>query len=275
MTIVAREQPRDTVRIMTYNVHGCRGLDRRWSPERIAEVIAACHPDIVALQELDVGRARSGGIDQAEMIAAALGMDVHFFPALRVMEELYGDAILSRLPARLVKTGGLPRLRGVPGLEPRGALWSAIRVGEVDLQVINTHLGILARERVRQIDALLGPEWLGHPHCRDPVVFIGDFNVVPQSRLYRRLARRLADVQRAACVTRARATYPSRFPSLRIDHVFVSRSIEILAAATVRTPLARLASDHLPLVADLRIAAPRSKSSPVHKSGRGTNREHG
>jgi endonuclease/exonuclease/phosphatase family metal-dependent hydrolase len=275
MTIVAREQPRDTVRIMTYNVHGCRGLDRRWSPERIAEVIAACHPDVVALQELDVGRARSGGVDQAEMIAAALGMDVHFFPALRVMEELYGDAILSRLPARLVKTGGLPALRRVPGLEPRGALWSSIRIGEVDLQVINTHLGILRRERVKQIDALLGPEWLGHPDCHDPLVFIGDFNAVPQSRIYRRLARRFADVQRAPCVARARATYPSRFPSLRIDHVFVSRSIEILAAATVRTPLARLASDHLPLVADLHIAAPRRKSPLIHKSGRWTNREHG
>jgi endonuclease/exonuclease/phosphatase family metal-dependent hydrolase len=267
MTVDARGQPRDTVRIMTYNVHGCRGLDRRWSPERIAEVIAGCHADIVALQELDVGRARSGNIDQAEMIARALGMDVHFYPALRVMEELYGDAILSRLPARLIKTGGLPGLRRLPGLEPRGALWSAIRIGDVDLQVINTHLGILARERVRQIDALLGPEWLGHPDCHEPVVFIGDFNAAPQSRVYRQLARRFADVQRAPCVRRARATYPSRFPSLRIDHVFVSRSIEILAAATVRTPLARMASDHLPVVADLRVAPPR-KSAHVHKSGR-------
>lgn len=275
MTSVAREQPRDTVRIMTYNVHGCRGLDRRWSPERIAEVIAACHPDIVALQELDVGRKRSGGVDQAEMIARILGMDVHFFPALRVMEELYGDAILSQLPARLVKTGALPGLRRVPGLEPRGALWSSIRIGEVDLQVINTHLGILRRERVKQIDALLGREWLGHRDCRDPVVFIGDFNAVPQSRVYRRLTAQLADVQRAPCVARARATYPSRFPSLRIDHVFVSRSIEIVAAATIRTPLARLASDHLPLVADLRIARPRRKSPLIRKSGRWTNRERG
>src|SRR5215204_6162405 len=94
------EFPTVSFRVMTYNVHRCRGLDRAWSPERIAAVIASCHPDVVALQELDVGRARSGRIDQAETIARDLGMDVQFFPALRIMEELYGDAILSRWPAR-------------------------------------------------------------------------------------------------------------------------------------------------------------------------------
>jgi endonuclease/exonuclease/phosphatase family metal-dependent hydrolase len=250
---------------MTYNVHRCRGLDRRWSPERIAEVIAACHPDIVALQELDVGRARSGRVDQAEMIARALGMDVQFFPALRVMEELYGDAILSRWPARLIKTGKLPGLRRVPRLEPRGALWSSIKIGKVDLQVINTHLGILARERLRQIETLLGPEWLGDPACCDPIVLAGDFNAAPRSRVYRRLAAQLADVQRAPAVGRARATFPTRFPTLRIDHIFVSRSIEVLAAATVRTPLARLASDHLPVVVDLNLAETlRAKKAAPH-----------
>jgi endonuclease/exonuclease/phosphatase family metal-dependent hydrolase len=274
LTMIRREQSAqtpDTFRIMTYNVHACRGLDRRWSPERIAEVIAACHPDIVALQELDVSRARSGGVDQAEMIARALGMDVQFFPALRVMEELYGDAILSRWPARLVKTGGLPGLPRMPGLEPRGALWSSIKIGSVDVQVINTHLGILARERLRQIATLLGPEWLGHPDCHDPVVLAGDFNAVPQSRGYRQIAARFADAQRAPCVARARATYPTRFPTLRIDHVFVSRSIEVLAAATVRTPLAGLASDHLPVLVDLRIGVKKVRD---HKSAARTNREH-
>src|SRR5665811_2525358 len=84
------------------NVHACRGRDRQWSPQRIADVIASAEPDIVALQELDVGRARSGGADQAEMIALALGMRAQFFPALRVMEELYGDAILTAWPSRLI-----------------------------------------------------------------------------------------------------------------------------------------------------------------------------
>lgn len=133
-------------RVMTYNVHGCRGVDRAWSPERVATVIASCHPDIVALQELDVGRARSGHIDQAEVIARDLGMDVQFFPALRVMDELYGDAILSRWPARTVKSAALPGLR-FPGLEPRGAIWSEIQADGMSVQVINTHLSLGSARR--------------------------------------------------------------------------------------------------------------------------------
>jgi endonuclease/exonuclease/phosphatase family metal-dependent hydrolase len=95
-------------RILTYNVHACRGLDERPSPGRIADVIAAARPDIVALQELDVGRARSGELDQAEVIARELGMDFHFHPARRIEGERYGAAILSALPLRLVKAGSLP-----------------------------------------------------------------------------------------------------------------------------------------------------------------------
>ena len=68
---------------MTYNVHACRGRDRQWSPQRIADVIASAEPDIVALQELDVGRARSGGADQAEMI---------------VLSARHEGAVLSRAP---------------------------------------------------------------------------------------------------------------------------------------------------------------------------------
>src|SRR5688500_7862966 len=129
-------------RVMTYNVHRCRGLDRAWSPQRIAEVIASCHPDVVALQELDVGRARSGRIDQAETIARDLGMDLQFFSTIRIMEELYGDAILTRWPARTVKAKALPGL-GLPGLEPRGALWCSITISNATIQVINTHLSFL------------------------------------------------------------------------------------------------------------------------------------
>ena len=109
-------------RIMTYNVHSCVGVDRRLDVERVAAVIAAARPDIVCLQELDVGRARTGGVDQAHAIAARLNMTVHFNAALKVAEERYGDAILTHLPMRLVKTGPLPTLPRVRGLESRGAL---------------------------------------------------------------------------------------------------------------------------------------------------------
>lgn len=259
MAVFSRD-PRAGVsfRVMTYNVHRCRGLDRAWSPERIAEVIASCHPDIVALQELDVGRARSGHVDQAEMIARDLGMDVQFFPAMRIMEELYGDAILSRWPARTVKAGPLPGLR-LPGLEPRGALWSSIQMRDVTVQVINTHLSILGRERRMQVDALLGPEWLGHPDCRDPVILMGDMNAPTRSRAYRRLTANLHDAQRVPGRRSSapnRATFPSRYPSLRLDHILVSRSVQVLDARTVRTPLASFASDHLPVVAELMVPSP-------------------
>ena len=241
-------------RVMTYNVHRCRGLDRAWSPERIAAVIASTHPDIVALQELDVGRARSGHVDQAETIARDLGMDVQFFPALRVMEELYGDAILSRWPAKTVKAAALPGLR-LPGLEPRGALWSRIQVDGATVQVINTHLSILGRERLLQIKALTGPEWLRHPDCRGPVLMMGDLNATPRSKTYRQVSSHLADAFLASRKPRRRvgATFPTRYPTLRLDYIFSGPSVRILDVRTLRTPLAYLASDHLAVVADVQV----------------------
>ena len=240
------------IRILTYNVHGCRGRDRQWSPQRIADVIASAKPDIVALQELDVGRARSGGVDQAEMIAAALGMRAQFFAAMKVMEEQYGDAILTAFPSRLVKAGPLPGLSRLPGLEPRGAVWASITIGGGELQVINTHLGLVSRERRKQIDCLLSPEWLGHADCRDPVMLVGDFNMQPRSRSYRQLTGRLQDAHRSRN-KHYQATFPSRFPALRIDYAFVGPGIHVARVDTVRTALARIASDHLPLVVELEL----------------------
>jgi len=240
-------------RILTYNVHRCLGTDGRLSPMRIADVIAAYEPDVVALQELDVGRARTGGGDQAYAIAQALGMDVHFHASLRVHREEYGNAILTHRPSELVKTGALPGLAGKPALEPRGALWTAVNLGGTDIQVINTHLGLRRHERLAQIDTLMGPHWLGHQACREPVILLGDFNATPRSRAYQRLVSYLRDAQAETRSPRPKATFPSRLPMLRIDHVFVSRSIRVLRVETVRTPLARVASDHLPLLVEFQV----------------------
>jgi endonuclease/exonuclease/phosphatase family metal-dependent hydrolase len=117
----------------------------------------------------------------------------------------------------------------------------------------------VGRERLIQANALLGPDWLAHDGCRSPVIMLGDFNAIPGSRVYRLLAARLRDAQRSPNVSRASPTFPSRYPALRIDHVFVDRTLEVLTAATVRTPLARLASDHLPLVVELRLAEHRAR----------------
>jgi endonuclease/exonuclease/phosphatase family metal-dependent hydrolase len=243
------------LRILTYNVHGCRGTDGRLSPARIAAVIAEARPDVVALQELDAERARSGGLDQARAIARGLGMRFHFHAALRVEEERYGDAVLSALPLRLVRAGPLP---GPLPREPRGALWVAVDLGAgTELQVINTHLGLLGRERLAQADALLGEGWLGHPDCRGrPAVLLGDFNAVPGSRAYRRLAGRLCDAQGSAAPPghRPRPTFPARWPVLRIDHVFLGGEVEAMEVKVLRGPLERVASDHLPLAVDIAVA---------------------
>jgi endonuclease/exonuclease/phosphatase family metal-dependent hydrolase len=107
---------------MTYNVHRCVGVDRRLDVGRVAAVIAQQKPDIVALQELDVYRPRTGAVDQAHAIAQKLGMHFHFHPAFTVEEEHYGDALLTMAPHRVIKAGPLPGLPRLRGLEPRGAL---------------------------------------------------------------------------------------------------------------------------------------------------------
>lgn len=246
------------LRVMTYNIHACRGTDGKWSPERIAEVIAASAPDIVALQEVDVGRSRSGGIDQAVLIADRLGMTLQFSPAMRVMEEQYGDAILTAWPSRLIRTGRLPGLRLFPNLEPRGALETHVNVRGVDVRMMTTHLGLLRRERMSQVEELLGSDWIGRPDDSGPVVLGGDFNFLSRSRAYRRLTSVLKDVQLAPGAGAAHATFPSRYPRFRIDYIFVSPDVQVQAVQSIRTPLTRLASDHLPLVADLAIRPKRS-----------------
>jgi len=242
------------LRVMTYNVHTCIGMDGKLAPERIARLIARYAPDVVALQELDVGRARTEGMDQAHLIARYLEMDFHFHPAMHIEEERYGDAIMTHLPMRLVKADILPGLPGKPRLEPRGALWVAINVDGIEYQLLNTHLGLSSSERRLQAEALLGPDWLGHPDCRGPVVLCGDFNALPSSPVCRRLRTRLNDAQIELDSHRPRRTFFAHFPVVRIDHVFVDPAIEVLDIEVPDTELARVASDHLPLIAELRFS---------------------
>ena len=244
----------DTLRVMTYNVHSCLGMDGKLNAERIARVIARARPDVVALQELDVGRARSHGMHQAQRIVQCLAMEFQFHPALHLEGERYGDAILTHLPHRLVKAGPLPGLADKPHLESRGALWVAIDLHGKELQIINTHLGLSRRERMAQVEALLGSDWLGHEQCREPVILCGDLNARPSSPVCRRLCRRLRDVQSEAHDHRPQSTFSGRFPTLRIDHIFVSQGLEVTRIEVPGSELARVASDHLPLVAELRIS---------------------
>jgi endonuclease/exonuclease/phosphatase family metal-dependent hydrolase len=243
-------------RILTYNVHRCVGTDRRLDVGRVADVIAMLEPDIVALQELDVGRARTGGVDQAHQIAERLGMAFHFHAALKVEEELYGDAILTACPERMIQVGPLPGYPRVPGLEPRGALWIEVEVGGLPVQVINTHLGLVPREQQIQAAFLAGPAWLDHPERTGATILLGDFNATASSVVYRTLASKLDPARRLAPVRRPTSTFPSALPVLRIDHLFVSAEIVVQDVSAPFLPLTRAASDHLPLVMDFTVMAP-------------------
>jgi endonuclease/exonuclease/phosphatase family metal-dependent hydrolase len=241
-------------RILTYNVHRCVGTDRRLDVGRVAEVIAKLEPDIVALQELDVGRARTGGVDQAHQIAQRLKMAFHFHPALRVEEELYGDAILTAYPERIIQTGPLPGYAPIPKLEPRGALWISVEIEGRPVQVMNTHLGLVPKEQQLQAACLAGPSWLQHPMRRGPTILLGDFNATGSSVVYRTLNARLEAARRLAPVKSPTSTFPSALPVLRIDHIFVSPEIVVEDVFTPFDPLTRVASDHLPLVMDFSVA---------------------
>ena len=212
-------------RLLTYNVHRCVGTDKRLDVGRIVAVIGEHEPDIVCLQELDVGRRRTGRVDQAEAIAQGLAMTSRFHPAMRVEAELYGDAILTPHPERLIRADALPTVRGIPGLEPRGALWSEIMIDGAAVNVLNTHLGLVPREQRLQAAALVGSGWLGG--CQGPTLLAGDFNATSITRPYQTLARRLDDCQRRLDLKPSVKTFPSSFPAIRIDHCFVSPEIRV------------------------------------------------
>ena len=242
-----------TFSIMTYNVHSCIGTDGQLSPMRIAEVIDQCNPDIVALQELDTGLARTRMIDQAHLIAMTLEMSFHFHPSIQVEEGGYGNAILSRSPVHLMKAGALPPEPVNAVFERRGALWTEVEVAGIRIGVVGTHFGLNRRERISQARAITGPEWLGHPECRSPTVLCGDFNALPGSSVYRLITRDLRDVQRGLKGKLPKGTWPVQLPFMRIDHLFVTHDLKVHHVTVPRTPLSRIASDHFPLVVKLEL----------------------
>ena len=241
-------------RIVTYNVHRCVGNDRRLDVGRIAEVLAELRPDIVALQELDVGRARTGNVDQAHEIARRLDMACHFHAAVTVEEERYGDAILTCYDERLVQVGPLPGYDRIRALEPRGALWVEVEIDGKPVQIINTHLGLVPNEQQIQANWLAGPAWLEHPHCTGPRILLGDFNATGASVVYRTLTRDLKAARSLAKRRHPTSTFPSPLPVLRIDHLFVSPEIQVKDVFAPFDPLTRVASDHLPLAMDFEVA---------------------
>lgn len=250
-------------RVVTYNVHGCVGPGGKLDVGRVADVLAAIEPDVVVLQELDVGRSRSRRCHQPETIAKRLAMSFLFCPTVMDGDEHYGHAVLSRVPQKHVRAERLPGATWPRVTEPRSALWTEIAFDNCTLHVIGTHLGLMPWERRLQAAALVSSEWMGDPRFTGPRVLCGDFNVPPGSRTYRKLISGLRDVQKTARRARERPTFPAWFPLLRIDHVLVSEEIRVEHADVVRTPLARKASDHLPVVVDLAFGAPNQQNKEM------------
>jgi endonuclease/exonuclease/phosphatase family metal-dependent hydrolase len=249
---------KETIRIMTYNVHSCMGMDGKVSAQRVARVISRYEPDIIALQELDLSRSRSGSEDQPYIIAHHLEMLYHFHPSIQIEEQQYGNAILSRYPMQIKRAGVLPALSKRPVLEPRGALWAEITVGSQNLQLIASHLSLFHLEGLKQIEALLGKEWLLHPECRGPVILCGDFNATPASPVCRNIKKVLRDAQEQIEEHSPKPTWLSHYPVGRIDHVFVSPDIKVVGAQVPKNEFNKMVSDHLPLIVDISIKRPEA-----------------
>ncbi|MEZ4655394.1 MAG: endonuclease/exonuclease/phosphatase family protein [Candidatus Eisenbacteria bacterium] len=248
--------PSTSLRIMTYNVHGCRGTDGIYAPQRIARVIARERPDIICLQELDQERARSGGVDQVHQIAQRLQREYLFHVVSQLDDGNFGNAILSSLPIRLHRAGALPsaaRAKNVFNLWPRGVLWAVVDVEGHPVHVLNTHLSILPAERHLQVEALLGPEWLRSSECHGAVVLAGDFNAGASSRTMTRLQEAITNAVPERLDGRALRTWTGSVPLRRLDHILISSSLAMTGVRAPRTAVSRVASDHVPLVVDVTV----------------------
>ncbi|MEW6271218.1 MAG: endonuclease/exonuclease/phosphatase family protein [Thermodesulfobacteriota bacterium] len=222
--------------IGSYNIHRCVGLDGRCSPERIAEVVAEMAVDVVALQEVDSGYFLKEGHDQLEYLARAAGMEALAGPTMTSEVGHYGNALLTRRPASAVRHADL----SVAGKEPRGALDVDLEVDGHLIQIVVTHLGLRRFERVKQVEQILRTV-IGAPEG-GLIVVAGDFNEWrPGDHSLRPLHARFGR-------SRLR-TFPSRRPLFAFDRILVEPRHALVELTVHDTPLARVASDHLPVKA--------------------------
>jgi endonuclease/exonuclease/phosphatase family metal-dependent hydrolase len=226
-------------------------MDGRISPRRIASVIDRYNPDVVALQELDLGRVRSQRHDQPKLIADELGMYLTFCPTVVDNDEQYGHALLSHFPMEVVRTDILRSGALASRLQPRGALWVRVDVEGVKINLLNTHFGLRRAERREQVADLLDRNWIGGIGEEEPLILCGDFNMFPRSEAYRALTRRLRDVQGETLEFAPLNTFSTLHPMVRIDHIFVSRHFTSQNIRVPQNHLTRVASDHWPLIVDL------------------------
>ncbi len=238
------------LRVLSYNIHKCiGGLDRRCRPERIIQTIDHHESDIAFLQEVASGMKHARDVRQVDQLAEALEMPhIAWFANHRFRRgHEYGNAILSRWPVSDVENIDLTR----PGKKARSALHARIHVRRPDgadrtLHAFSLHLGLSGRERDVQLLHLLEQTRLSRLHSDTPVIVAGDFNDVWGTLGEKHL------VPRGFRGTSPRIrTFPAVAPVRALDSIYVRGDATIERAWRSRLRIARRASDHLPLVADL------------------------
>jgi endonuclease/exonuclease/phosphatase family metal-dependent hydrolase len=223
------------IRIATYNVHRAIGTDRRTDPERILGVLREVDADVYALQEVE---AHDDGPAMLHWLGKQLGYHSITGTTLKRHDGLFGNGVLTRCPVKEKRLTDL----SWRGREPRGAIAADLDCGGRRLRVVATHLGLRPAERRDQVQQLLH---LFHERPHDRSVLLGDLN---EWFLWGRPLRRL---HRHFRETPHLATFPSRLPFLALDRIWAHPRAMLRRLQVHKTPLARLASDHLPLVATL------------------------
>ncbi|HVU04257.1 MAG TPA: endonuclease/exonuclease/phosphatase family protein [Polyangiaceae bacterium] len=237
------------VRVLTWNIHkGIGGVDRRYRLDRVIDAMKEIAPDVALLQEVADDLPRSQFHDQAEMLGEALGLShIAFGPEHRFAMGGYGNAILSRFPlfdvTREDLTIGTRKRRGVLQAHAR------IRMEETSRTVVfhNMHLGLAGSERALQLEKFLSSGPFRGIHEHTPVVVGGDLNDV-----WGTLGPRFLIPSGFRRVGPLANTFPAAFPVRPLDALFVRGDLHTVEPARPRkSALTRVASDHLPLVADL------------------------
>lgn len=238
------------LRVLSYNIHKCiGGVDRRYEPSRIVEVIRKLDADVVMLQEVDAGVKRSNGDRQVELLGDQLGLRYHtWFPNVDVRGGgQYGNAILSRYP--LIESANIDVTLRFK--KRRSVLHGVLRVrhDEVDrtVHVFNMHLGLARYERKRQLEMFLSSQPFAHLHHDTPVVVGGDLNDV-----YGGLGELLVPSGFRG-IDRRPLTFPAWGPLRALDAIFVRGAVELQKLVRCDSDLARRASDHRPLVAEVKL----------------------
>jgi endonuclease/exonuclease/phosphatase family metal-dependent hydrolase len=254
--MTSRQKGFHTLRVATYNIHKCRGLDQRVRPERIVQVLEELDADIVALQEV-VGRGGRSKDDQARYVAESLGYHPIFGENRRHNGAAYGNLVLSRFPVLESWNYDIT----TRGREPRGVLRADVQLKDAQvLHLFNVHLGTAYRERREQGGHLVSELILRNDELAGARIVLGDFNEWIPGHASRLLSEHFG-VRDAGDPALRRRTFPCVLPLFRLDHIYFDGGLNLHYLRLHRTRKALIASDHLPLVAEFSLK-PRQDHAP-------------